>query len=367
MDDLLSSATKASPLLLSIPQSELGSCSSSSFNGLISSSSDLKKKTKKKTSQLLLLQLPIGYRSPRHVRSFVGREHAACIVADQSYSVHRVETSNTLLIIPPPPKHMRSVAADNCPDGDDRPTHKRIKRAVVTTTTHHDAASLELPNAATSTTTTTAVMVHRLGGSGNVSSSSSFLELRRKYLNVAEVISALPVWDPFLDDKDQNNETVPEKATTKPLDEMAIELQASERELRTFLDTVLDRAVAFGVGGSSYALMTEQVQQICSTAIVATLAEDNDACSSEAKDPVALQTLVDKSVQRIISTERFPNMALAIHHVVRKSFAAQGSVVPVHDGTKVILDWTKVRSVLSRLHTRLFSFCLSHTYPFWSC
>jgi Sister chromatid cohesion protein Dcc1 len=379
---LLQASTKARPLLLSIPASELGS------GGTIASPQK-KQQTPARAGQLLLLQLPVGCRSPRQIRHFVGGsgsgsgrngsgsgEHngggsnstttAALIVNDQSYSVHRVETSNTLLLIPPASTAPMSTTAGN--------------------------------------TNTAPLRVHRLGG-GAVS--ASFLELRRHYLHVSDVIAVLPVWDPFAN----NSETTTISTTTadqwssppprKPLRDMALSLQSSEKELHHVLDQVLDRAVAFesepvAVAAvpnnendddcSSYALITEQVQQICATAIVATLAEDeeysyddrssrrhggdrnkndddddDDALMDDGGEaesstlsllyskPVRLEALVEKSLARIIPSERFPHMTPAVRHVIRKSFATVVSGQDSHksnnptDQDTIILDWAKVR------------------------
>jgi Sister chromatid cohesion protein Dcc1 len=366
---LLQASTKARPLLLSIPASELGS------GGTIASPQK-KQQTPARAGQLLLLQLPVGCRSPRQIRHFVGGsggrgsgsgEHnggvsstttAALIVNDQSYSVHRVETSNTLLLIPPASTAPMSTTAG--------------------------------------TTTGAPLRVHRLGG-GAVS--ASFLELRRHYLHVSDVIAALPVWDPFAN---HHNETTSTSTTTadqwssppprKPLRDMALSLQSSEKELRHVLDQVLDRAVAFESelvmndidddDCFSYALITEQVQQICATAIVATLAEDDEysyddrsrrrhggdrindndnddalmdddgeaevssTLSSLYSKPVRLDTLVKKSLARIIPSERFPHMTPAVRHVVRKSFATvvSGDNKNHNNQDTIVLDWAKVRT-----------------------
>jgi Sister chromatid cohesion protein Dcc1 len=363
---LLQATTKARPLLLSIPASELGS------GGTIASPQK-KQQTPARAGQLLLLQLPVGCRSPRQIRHFVGGrggggsggEHngsgssstttAALIVNDQSYSVHRVETSNTLLLIPPARTAPMSTTAGN--------------------------------------TTTAPLRVHRLGG-GAVS--ASFLELRRHYLHVSDVIAVLPVWDPFANHNETttNADQWSSPPPRKPLRDMALSLQSSEKELRHVLDQVLDRAVAFESelaaavpndddDCSSYALITEQVQQICATAIVATLAEDDeysyddrssrrhgdrinnddddddDALMDDGAEeslsllyskPVRLEALVEKSLARIIPSERFSHMAPAVRHVIRKSFATISGHENNHnnkskhtDQDTIILDWAKVR------------------------
>lgn len=275
--DELESFTKEHPLHLSIPKSQLGGISAEN-----------------KKQSLLLLQLPEGCTSPQDLKAFVGRDEAALIVADRSFSVHRVETSNTLLLVPPTTEQ----------------PNKRAKQG---------ESSLERP--------THSSIVHRLGD-GSVS--ASFLELRRKHLKVVDIVAALPVWDPFDDDED--NPCLP----TSMVD-LSISLQASEVELQDCLDRVLSRALCLEDG--SYVMMTEQVHQICAAAIVATLTEEDDYMDHTTKT-IDIDDLTKKSVQRIIPSEVFPRMKRTVKHVIRRSFGGSSDVVD-----QVALDWTKVRII----------------------
>jgi Sister chromatid cohesion protein Dcc1 len=190
-----------------------------------------------------------------------GDDTVSCIVESKgcSFEVHRVETSNTLLIVPPvplnnedqqpssattqqqPTKNCATAGSDGSMNGgninnndidkDRLPAEKRLKLV----DTKRDNTSL---------VSTTRMIQHRpthwiqqqqkIGGGG--SGGSYFLELRRKRLRNVDLRAALPIYDPYIHN---NNDALVSQIRPymnnqigRTIFDLATTLQVSQAEIR---------------------------------------------------------------------------------------------------------------------------------------
>jgi len=259
-------------------------------------------------SQLVLLQLPTGW-TPNDIKgsrfvaapsssSSSSKQHAsaASLVVEskrQSFDVHRVETSNVLVLVPPLPS-----------DGGNSSTTSN-KRYKVT----EDGKTL-VP--------TPARLLSKAGVSG-----ASFLELRNKVLSMQHLMTALSrcVFDPYRnDDDDDNHNSKPSPSggvSGRTVESLARELQVTEYETRKALQRI--RAFPWPRGDDpasspSYGLLAEEAKLMCYDAILWTLSEvDEYEDYAFGESGVDADGVVAGAVQRMSDDERFDG----VEHVVR--------------------------------------------------
>jgi hypothetical protein len=274
------------------------------------------------TDTFLLVQLPDALPIEDllgQTASLVGHssEAQACLVTDsKSFALSRVETSNSLVLVPP------GGAANN----DKEPPPKRVKM------TNTGIELVETPC--------------RLLGAG---AGAYFLELRERQLDLKALEGLLSTFDPYNSGDDES------KFKGVPLEKLALELQVSKAQVKVGLTTL--RALEFE---STYSLLSEEALQEARRAILAALTECDDF-SNYSKVGVDRQTMIDESVKRV--TEKYVQLEAVFELVLR--IMTKGE----QDG-KILIDFEKVRDrdlkcsswaacagscILTLLTTHLFS------------
>jgi Sister chromatid cohesion protein Dcc1 len=285
--DLSNPPDQSKVSLLTIPRAELDS------NG----------GTSKRQASLMLLQLPPNW-SAADLKDahFVARpSQQAALVAESkrcSFTVHRVETSNALVMVPPHSCH------------DTRATKK-------SKVTENGKTLTILP-----------ARLLKIGGSG-----ASFLELRKKSLSRIDLLAALKgcLLDPY------NN-----KPTTAVSGRTVADLAASLQSSMYEIEQGLLKIQAFALprtDPTEYCLLAEEALQECYAAIVAALAEA-DGCEDYAGvGGVQIDDFVTQVVDRTSVDETFPDSDFVIRHCLQQLRAKKQSI----SSTQLRLDVSKVR------------------------
>lgn len=306
--DLSNPPDESKVSLLTIPRAELGSSATS-------------------PSPLMLLQLPANWSvSDLKAAHFVAQpsQQAALVVESKrcSFSVHRVETSNALVMVPPP--------------ADDDEAHRALKKSKVT----------EVGK----TLTVLPARLLKMGGAG-----ACFLELREKKLSRIDLLEALEGYllDPYnnnsnnkssVDTKDEpplrhmNNSAV----TGRTVADLAATLQCSKYEVEQSLKKIQAYALP-RTDPPEYCLLAEEALQECYSAIVAALAEA-DGCDDYAGTGVNTDDFVTQVVERMLAEdEKFPDVDFVIRHCLQQLRAKTQSGSSI--STSLLqLDVSKVRN-----------------------
>jgi Sister chromatid cohesion protein Dcc1 len=304
----------------------------------------------------LLLQLPLHWTVDDFIQHhsssneepntyFVSSRHepsqqVACVVESKgaSFAVHRVETSNVLILVPPhaPGRNGDATNADDMITDDCHDVATDQQHS--TTITQHRPAQLL-----------------KTGGSG-----AFFLELRPRRLRRADLRAALPSCDP-------SSATSATPWIGWTVRDLAGSLQVSQREVQR----VLTQIQAFPVrrtDPTQYALLTDSMVQDCYHAVVDGLI----LCGPPSEDYAGVgieeaASFVDFVVQNVFSDdERFPDLDGLIHHCLRSLQTAWSEDDPKANSRsasshqqRYILDVAKVRPAL-KSKMNYFSPLLNH-------
>jgi len=233
--------------------------------------SDLKEETTQTSEAaplLMLVQLPCDWTAgDLQDAHFVAQSSQAALVVESkksSFALHRVETSNVLILVPPPP------------------SEPSLKRQKVTT----DGQTL----------VSVPARLLKKGGSG-----ASFLELRPKPLKLGELQDALPTYDPYNDTSCQG----------RTIESLARDLQVSKHQVQQGLS----KLQAFAMQDDTYVRLSEEALQEAYHAIVSTLAEADD-CQDYANTGIEPTCFLQQVLQRMSAEERFEHAEHILRHCV---------------------------------------------------
>lgn len=260
---------------------------------------------------MILLQLPprwsVSDLQSAHFVASTPSQHLACVVESKhcSFTVHNVETSNTLVMLPHPKSLQREAIHET-------------KRCKVT----------ELGK------TLTVLPAHLLtkGGSG-----ASFLELRVKTLNYVDLLSALDgcVLNPYstasgeADDPDSQMSSTSDLSTSpmttnssatietvgRSILDLAASLQCSKHEIEKGLRMIQAYALP-RTDPSQYCLISDEAFQECNSTIVSTLAEA-EGCDDYAGTGITINDFVKEAMERMNENDRFDDVDSVIRHCLQ--------------------------------------------------
>ena len=299
-DDVITT-TKSPVTLLTLPRNELQSQPPQGNTTTTSSSS---------SSSFVLLQVPLNFTvddfinhttnstttttTPHPNMYFVATQHnkrdtnhlqqpqdaVSCVVESKgcSFTVHRIETSNTLILVPPPPStspisgtectHADStiVMMDDTKDAPESSQHKKFKST-------NPSSSCQL----TRVLSAHLVQTPNVTNDGNCSDGSYFLELRRKQLQISDLRRALVVLDPYNNitpynnnNNDKNHKIDDITRIGRTIHDLATSLQVSQMEIRQGLLHIGAYAVPSNMNQQYdyYCLLAEHIMNDCYDAIV---------------------------------------------------------------------------------------------------
>lgn len=237
---------------------------------------------------LVLLQLPANWDvSNLENAKLVGsqNEQVALITENQSFLVHKVETSNALIMVPPHAKRSK---------------------------TNSGLASVS-------------AQLLKPGGSG-----ASFLELRAKKLDRTLLLQQLPMLDVY--------DPTASAAAGKAIEELSVRLQASADELKTEL-----RAVgAYEVDGK-YSILCEEAKINVESAILSGLAEIDDA------NDYATKGVNDAFASQVATMmgdhETYSGVETGIRHCLDQLKVPNTST----GRDRIVLDVSKVRVLVTKI------------------
>lgn len=297
----------------------------------------------------------------------------------QSYTVHRVETSNTLVLIPP------STASST---GD---SNKRIQLDDGSTAAKSTSPSsivqcqlLKTKTAASKATTNVAK---------NNSSTASFLELREMQFHISDLVSLFYaknqqyIYDPYAANLDG---TIAGISCTEIMNVLHLSkrqiVDALQQQLHAYKLPPNSAIDATSGNEARYVLLSEESLQECYNAILATLLEEPDICNEyggvgillPSSETQSLQEFVQAYVvQRMCEEDRFQNDVYVLMHCLRllQKVPTTTSDVPLQQQQRFALCKTKVNRHSSLLRTlscfrflvhisqHIFYFSLPLVYP----
>ena len=276
------------------------------------------------------------------------QQDAVCCVIECkgcSYTVHRIETSNTLIVVPPPTpsETTQPLSATECIDdtADDNNVHQQPSKFTRVLSAH----LIQKPNTSTATKVT--------GGGSN---GSYFLELRRKHLRLSDLRHELFVLDPYNDSyihgtnhRTRNGQTI---------HDLAMSLQVSQHEIQQGLHHIGAYALPSSVSGSGnstnqrYCLLDDHVMNDCNSAIVTGLYTMSDCTDDYGGangiiniDPLMFVKNIVHHVQRP-EDETIANIESIFLHCLQML-----NKDPELSNGKFILDVSKVSSIRKQTYT----------------
>jgi hypothetical protein len=352
MDILRSPDAPNQVCLLTLPRAELDVVNVNSNDTPVPTSSP----------SLLLLQLPLNWSASDLMNSlsnyqtdpntyFVANEpsqQVACIVESKgcSFSVHRVETSNVFVLVPPKSSPNGPHNNDSATSDENFNVRHQVDDTIIT---HPPKKSKVAAGTDPVKRPLTHVPAHLLkrGGSG-----SYFLELRPKRLRSADIRSALRayVFDPYA----ESSTTDPSQNTTggRTILDLASSLQVSHVEIQHGLTKIHAFAIP-RTNPTQYGMVANHILQDCYTAIIDGLiligsqGDDYGGLGIDETSDIPFATYV---VQQIFSMEeRFPDVDFVIHHCLQSLQKSTPDKEPfTSSGTKhsnqYVLDVSKVRN-----------------------
>jgi Sister chromatid cohesion protein Dcc1 len=306
--------------LLTIPRADLFG----SAGGVASSSA---------TPRIVLLKLPPQWTvDDLRQAHFVAQpsSQVACVVESKqcSFSVHRVETSNALVMVPPP------TTPSPLDDDENEPMTKKCKLLGTTPSTGK-------------TLTVVPTRLLKAGGSG-----ACFLELRPKPLSRIDLLSQLQgcLLNPYAIGQTTTDCTIPYLVYTSAATATANACEAvstiAERSMddddeamvpfvgRTVADlsaalqcstfevqTALEQIQAYALPRTTprqYGRLAEEALAECYLAIVSTLAEENGYDQYASAPGIVVRECVAQAVQRLGTQERFIDANEVICHCLQQ-------------------------------------------------
>ena len=300
----------------------------------------------------LLLQLPLHWTVEDFMESqgnsnpssyFVSHQnepsqHVSCVVESRccSFTVHRVETSNVLVLVPPssnvvtdaqlPFAAGNSETNDNEKEDDTDHSSKRSKLCTSLDPGTHASHLKHFP-----------AQLLKSGGSG-----SFFLELRPKHLSSADLRGQLNTFDPYNPLSTSQGRTIRE---------LALSMQVSQSQVLQGL-TKLQALPLSKANPTQYTLIADHVLQDCFNAVIDGLILFGSGSEDYAGvGIVADSSFVDFLVQHVVSEEeRFPDLSSVILHCLRFLQEAPSDYPEAlsssldHHRSRYILDVAKVRA-----------------------
>lgn len=300
---------KKGKILLALPQSDLpppGVALHSSTN-TAGPAAGAGKQTSESSSEFLLLELPKNWSASDLVSNegstsdtnayFIAnaRGQQAALVNErlgESYDLHRVETSNAWIMVPPEEQERKRKASDMEEDDRSPPVNRRTVRLL------------------------------KKGGSG-----ASFLEARPRELSTRDVVQALHghEYNPYNTSKEQ-------LPLGRSIQELAHALQISKSQTLGLLKEL----EAFQLPDThNYVLLSEEALQEAQEAIVSTLVELEE-CHDYLKG-INADFIVREALERIEKEEHFEHIETVLRHALTKFQKGE-------ENDLVFLDAEKVRS-----------------------
>jgi hypothetical protein len=287
---------------------------------------------------------------------------AVCCVVESkgcSFTVHRIETSNTLILVPPKlsPHLPRTETNTNDTYRDDEHDQWKSGRA-------DDLSSKPKKLKGDTTTKLTQVLSAHLiqkpntiiGGGG--SSGSYFLELRRKYLRLSDLRRALVVFDPYsINNSNHPNDNDTPRRIGRSVYDLASSLQVSQSEIHRGLQYIGAYALpSEHVHGDKnrnqlYCLLAEHIINDCYAAIVTGLYTMSDFTDdyggTDGIINIDRHTFVKNIVHHVqdIDDERIINIDSILLHCLQLL-----QKDPQISNGKFILDVSKVRVLSCFVH-----------------
>lgn len=232
---------------------------------------------KKDDDTFLLVQLPDSLsveellirQSPASIVSHKANSQACLVTGTKSFDLSRVETSNSLVLVPPAASSSKSA---------EQPRPKRIKL------TKDGIELVQTP-------------CRLLGGTG-----AYFLELKERQLDLKALEGLLSNFDPYSNDS---------KFEGVSLEKLALELQVSNAQVKTGLRTL--QALEYE---STYSLLSEEAWQEARRAILAALTECDAFSNFAGGVGVARKAMIEESMKRI-SGNRYEELEAVLQLVLR--------------------------------------------------
>jgi hypothetical protein len=340
--DLQALSKQGKVSLLTLPRTEFKSTQHDNNNNAASPAVPLPVASNDDTAPLLLLQLPKGWttqdlKDSKFIGSSAddatGSSQVVLVVESKqtSFSINRLETSNCLVMVPPP---VAVSDADAVP-GEQGPA-KKSKLTGAGKTIVPVPARLLTP-----------------GGSG-----SSFLELREKPLLLHDVKQSLQehVLNPYNTHTNpyNNNSSNSSNSNSKnninsstalcagrTVYDLAISLQSSQAQVQSGLEAIQ----AFCLPRTdpvAYCLLSEETDMVACNAIVSALAEADD-CQDYAVAGVSVQRLVQHVVESMSAEELYADAEFVVRHCL-SALSAAPSDKHVNGDDNIRLSVGKVRS-----------------------
>jgi Sister chromatid cohesion protein Dcc1 len=216
---------------------------------------------------------------------------AVCCVVESkacSFTVHRIETSNTLILVPPsstPPSSITECTRNTSTNDNQHEMITNDSDAIDDNSnenSNHASNDIYAPSknkkmkGDTASKLTRVLSAHLVqkpistsggGGGGTSTSGSYFLELRRKHLRLSDLRRALTVLDPYnVNHIDKNDDTA---TIGRTIFDLATSLQVSQLEIQQGLHHIGAYALpSKSSTNQSYCLLAEYIMNDCYDAIV---------------------------------------------------------------------------------------------------
>lgn len=342
--DLQALSKQGKVSLLTLPRTEFKSTQNDNTNAASAGVPVAASNCNDDTAPLLLLQLPKGWttqdlKDSKFIGSSADSSQVVLVVESKktSFSINRLETSNCLIMVPPP-------QYDNDNDNDmEQGASKKSKLTATGKTILPVPARLLTP-----------------GGSG-----SSFLELREKPLWIHDLKMSLQehVLNPYNvhinpynnDNSNDHSNNIKNSSTAlcagRTVYDLAVYLQSSQAQVQSALDAIQ----AFALPRThpvAYCLLSEETLLVACNAIVSALSEADD-CQDYAVTGVSVKRLVEHVVQNMSAEESYVDADFVIRHCLS---TLSVSVVEHVDGDDNIrLSVGKVR-ILIRIQVNGFTY-----------
>jgi hypothetical protein len=284
------------------------------------------------TAPLLLLQLPKGWtthdlKDSKFIGSSADSSQVVLVVESKktSFSINRLETSNCLVMVPPPQY-----------DADEQGASKKSKLTATGKTILPVPARLLTP-----------------GGSG-----SSFLELREKPLLIHELNKSLQehVLNPYNihinpysnsnNNSDNSSNTNIKNSSTalcagRTVYDLAVHLQSSQAQVQSGLEAIQ----AFCLPRTdpvAYCVLSEETLLVACNAIVSALSEA-DECQDYAVAGVSMKRLVEHVIQNMSAEELYVDAEFVVRHCLSTLTAAAANSVDGEDNIRLSVGKVRIR------------------------
>jgi hypothetical protein len=323
--DLQALSKQGKVSLLTLPRTEFKSTQNDN-NNAAASTVPLPVASNDDTAPLLLLQLPKGWttqdlKDSKFIGSSADSSQVVLVVESKqtSFSINRLETSNCLVMVPPPLV-------------DEQGASKKSKLTATGKTILPVPARLLTP-----------------GGSG-----SSFLELREKPLLIHELNKSLQehVLNPYnihinpysnSNNSDSSNQTKNSSTALcagRTVYDLAVHLQSSQAQVQSGLEAIQ----AFTLPRTdpvAYCVLSEETLLVAYNAIVSALSEA-DECQDYAVAGVSMKRLVEHVIQNMSAEELYVDAEFVVRHCL-STLTVSANNVDGEDNIRLSVGKVRIR------------------------